>query len=69
MAAEWADGLAGITLDLDTGMQNELFDVGRAAWAEELKLHDELFTQLAYHLPQALVETKNQMEQRILASL
>ena len=29
-AAAWADGLAGITLDLDVAKQNELFDVGRA---------------------------------------
>ena len=33
-AAVWADGLAGITLDLDTAKQNELFDVGRDAWAQ-----------------------------------
>lgn len=31
-AASWADGLAGITLDLDAGAQNELFDVARDAW-------------------------------------
>ncbi|MEK8034440.1 phosphoenolpyruvate carboxykinase (GTP) [Ideonella sp. DXS29W] len=33
-----------------------------AAWGEELKLHDELFTQLAYHLPQALKDTKAKFE-------
>ena len=33
-AAGWADGLAGITLDLDAGAQNELFDVARDAWRE-----------------------------------
>ncbi len=32
-AASWADGLAGTTLDLDIGKQNELYDVARAAWA------------------------------------
>ncbi len=32
-AASWADGLAGITMDLDVTKQNELFDVARAAWA------------------------------------
>lgn len=31
-AAAWADGLAGITLDLDTARQGELFDIARAAW-------------------------------------
>lgn len=32
-AAQWADGLAGITLNLDTAEQDRLFDVGRDAWA------------------------------------
>jgi alkanesulfonate monooxygenase SsuD/methylene tetrahydromethanopterin reductase-like flavin-dependent oxidoreductase (luciferase family) len=31
-AAVWADGLAGITMDLDVAKQNELFDVARQAW-------------------------------------
>jgi phosphoenolpyruvate carboxykinase (GTP) len=29
-----------------------------AAWRQELKLHDELFAQLAYHLPAELTQTK-----------
>ncbi len=33
-AASWADGLAGITMDLDVEKQNELFDVARDAWAQ-----------------------------------
>lgn len=33
-AAQWADGLAGTTLDLDVDRQNELFDVARTAWAQ-----------------------------------
>jgi alkanesulfonate monooxygenase SsuD/methylene tetrahydromethanopterin reductase-like flavin-dependent oxidoreductase (luciferase family) len=33
-AATWADGMAGTTLDLDVGQQNELFDVARNAWSE-----------------------------------
>ncbi|MEO9328015.1 LLM class flavin-dependent oxidoreductase [Gordonia aurantiaca] len=33
-AARWADGLAGVTLDLDLRKQSELFDVARSAWAE-----------------------------------
>ena len=33
-AADWAHGLAGITLDLDVGKQGELFDVARTAWAQ-----------------------------------
>lgn len=31
-AATWAEGLAGITMDLDVAKQNELFDVARDAW-------------------------------------
>ncbi len=33
-AADWADGLAGITLDLNIEKQNELFDVARDAWRQ-----------------------------------
>lgn len=33
-AATWADGLAGVTLDLATAGVADLFDVARAAWAE-----------------------------------
>ncbi|MGD9620312.1 MAG: LLM class flavin-dependent oxidoreductase [Mycolicibacterium sp.] len=36
-AADWADGLAGTTLDLDVGKQSELFDVARDAWAQAKK--------------------------------
>lgn len=31
-AAAWADGLAGITLDLDVDRESALFDVAREAW-------------------------------------
>lgn len=43
-AAQWADGLAGTTLDLDVERQNELFDVARAAWAEAGKPAPHLAT-------------------------
>lgn len=33
-AASWADGLAGTTLDVDPGKQNDLFDIARRAWAD-----------------------------------
>ncbi len=36
-AAPWAEGLAGITLDLDLDKQNDLFDVARTAWKQEGK--------------------------------
>lgn len=43
-AAAWADGMAGTTLDLDVGKQNELFDVARTAWAEAGKPAPHLAT-------------------------
>ncbi|KZS69550.1 luciferase [Mycobacterium kansasii] len=43
-AAGWADGLAGTTLDLDVGRQNELYDVARSAWAEAGKPKPHLGT-------------------------
>ena len=33
-AAAWADGLAGVTLDLDASAAAGLFDLARTAWAE-----------------------------------
>jgi phosphoenolpyruvate carboxykinase (GTP) len=41
--------------------------VDKAAWTQELKLHEELFTQLAYHLPAAMPATKAKIEQRLAA--
>lgn len=40
-AAQWADGITGISLDLDVAKQNELFDVARDAWlaADKPKPH------------------------------
>ena len=39
----------------------------KADWKHEIALHTELFTQLAYHLPQELNTTKAQLEQRLAA--
>jgi phosphoenolpyruvate carboxykinase (GTP) len=39
--------------------------IERAAWHEELKLHDELFKQLAHHLPPQLPATKAKIEERL----
>ena len=41
--------------------------IDKAAWTQELVLHDELFQQLAYHLPKELVETKALIEKRLAA--
>jgi phosphoenolpyruvate carboxykinase (GTP) len=45
----------------------QIDSVDKAAWAEELKLHSELFEKLAYHLPQELVDTKAALEKRLSA--
>jgi phosphoenolpyruvate carboxykinase (GTP) len=41
--------------------------IDKAAWQAELKLHEELFTQLAYHLPVELTATKAALEKRLAA--
>ena len=41
--------------------------VDTAAWQQELQLHDELFTQLAHHLPAELPATKARIAQRLAA--
>ncbi len=41
--------------------------IDKAAWQAELKLHEELFTQLAYHLPAELTATKAELEKRLAA--
>jgi alkanesulfonate monooxygenase SsuD/methylene tetrahydromethanopterin reductase-like flavin-dependent oxidoreductase (luciferase family) len=43
-AAAWADGLAGISMDLDVAKQDELFDVARSAWADADKPKPHLAT-------------------------
>jgi phosphoenolpyruvate carboxykinase (GTP) len=54
-------------LDFSEAQFNSVIGIDRAAWQQELKLHDELFTQLAYHLPTELVATKQALEQRLAA--
>jgi phosphoenolpyruvate carboxykinase (GTP) len=41
--------------------------IDKSAWVEELKLHEVLFTQLAYHLPSELTATKASIAQRLQA--
>ncbi|MCH9640307.1 MAG: LLM class flavin-dependent oxidoreductase [Actinomycetia bacterium] len=43
-AAGWADGLAGVTLDLDLASQGELFDVARHAWQQAARPAPHLAT-------------------------
>jgi len=41
--------------------------IDKPAWVEELKLHQALFEQLAYHLPSELTNTKLALEKRLAA--
>jgi len=43
----------------------EVTDFDKTLWGSELKLHDELFAKLAYHLPVALTETRAKIEARL----
>ena len=75
--AKGTDNLIGTSPSYDdlnwTGLNfsAEQFDtvtsIDKAAWQAELKLHEELFTQLQHHLPQALTDTKATLEKRLAA--
>ena len=54
-------------LDFSEAQFNTVTSIDRAAWTDELKLHASHFEQLAYHLPQALVDTKAELEKRLAA--
>ena len=54
-------------LDFSQAQFDSVTSLDKGAWKQEFALHDELFTQLAYHLPKELVETKAQLEQRLTA--
>jgi phosphoenolpyruvate carboxykinase (GTP) len=41
--------------------------IDRAAWQQEMVLHQELFNQLTYHLPPELPATKARIEQKLAA--
>jgi phosphoenolpyruvate carboxykinase (GTP) len=49
-------------LDFSKDQFASIIDADPEAWKAELKLHDELFTTLAYHLPAELTATKQKME-------
>ena len=54
-------------LDFSPEQYNTVTHIDKAAWAQEMALHGELFAQLAYHLPQALQDTKAAIEKRLAA--
>jgi phosphoenolpyruvate carboxykinase (GTP) len=54
-------------LDFSAGQFDTVTSIDKAAWQAELKLHGELFEQLAHHLPKELPATKQAIEQRLAA--
>jgi phosphoenolpyruvate carboxykinase (GTP) len=54
-------------LDFSAAQFANVTSMDKAAWASELKLHEELFTQLAYHLPAELTSAKAALEKRLAA--
>jgi phosphoenolpyruvate carboxykinase (GTP) len=55
-------------LDFSPAQFGIVTGIDKAAWQEELKLHGAHFEQLAHHLPQALLDTKAALEQRLQAA-
>ncbi len=54
-------------LDFSQEKFQQVISVDLPAWKDELALHDELFAQLKQGLPQALPETKAEIEKRLAA--
>lgn len=54
-------------LDFTPAHFESVTSIDKAAWRAELDLHDELFKQLAYHLPAELTATKAKLEERLEA--
>lgn len=54
-------------IDFTQDQFDAITSIGRQAWKEELKLHEELFQKLERHVPQELVQTKAELEQRLQA--
>ncbi len=48
-------------LDFTRAQFDSVIGVDKAAWQQELTMHDELFKQLAYHLPAQLQTTKSRI--------
>jgi phosphoenolpyruvate carboxykinase (GTP) len=61
------DDLSWDGLDFTRDQYDTVVSIDRAAWGHELKLHDELFQQLSYHLPPELPATKARIEAKLAA--
>jgi alkanesulfonate monooxygenase SsuD/methylene tetrahydromethanopterin reductase-like flavin-dependent oxidoreductase (luciferase family) len=65
-AAAWADGLAGVTVDLDLGKQIELFDVARRAWAQAGKTKPHLATSFWFAIGDDAQRARAQLHRHLL---
>jgi len=54
-------------LDFSAAQFETVTSIDRSAWQSELKLHADLFAQLAHHLPRELPATKARIEARLAA--
>ncbi|MBT9486831.1 MAG: phosphoenolpyruvate carboxykinase (GTP) [Rubrivivax sp.] len=54
-------------LDFSREQYTSVSSIDHAAWQQEMKLHDELFRTLAYHLPAELEQTRQRIEATLAA--
>jgi len=62
------DELTWTGLDFSRDQFNIVTSIDKAAWTEELKLHTDLFQQLAHHLPAQLQATKASLEAQLASA-
>ncbi|MFG1931297.1 LLM class flavin-dependent oxidoreductase [Mycobacterium sp. NPDC048908] len=65
-AALWAEGLAGITLDLDVDKQNDLFEVARQSWAQAGKGKPHLATSFWFAIGDDVTQARAQVHRHLL---
>ena len=64
-AATWADGLAGVTLDLDVVQVGELFDLAREAWSESGRGAPRLTTSFWFALDDGSGRARDQVHRHL----
>ena len=54
-------------LDFSEAQYQSVTSIDHSAWVEEMKLHEDLFEQLAHNLPPELPATKAKIQARLTA--